>query len=100
MLLGLKRGHACDQWHASRVNLFSNKSRCKSSHIDPHQNHSGSLPNGQDLGYALHGAVSTLSGGPVTPSDGIGLENREVIMRSSRSDGVLLHPARSVNMGC
>lgn len=60
----------------------------------PNQQNGGSLPHGQDLGYALHGCVSTLSAGPVTPSDGIGLSNKEVIMRSSRTDGVLLHPAR------
>ena len=64
--------------------------RCHNRFTSP----GGSLPNGQDLGFALHAAVATLSAGPVTPSDGVGLSDRELIMRSCRSDGKLLHPNR------
>eukprot|EP00055_Hartaetosiga_balthica_P010247 m.43186 g.43186 ORF g.43186 m.43186 type:complete len:767 (+) comp7096_c0_seq2:66-2366(+) len=38
--------------------------------------------------------VSTLSAGPVTPGDGIEYQNKDIIMRSCRKDGVLLQPDR------
>eukprot|EP00041_Stephanoeca_diplocostata_P005931 m.71454 g.71454 ORF g.71454 m.71454 type:complete len:825 (-) comp16082_c0_seq11:633-3107(-) len=40
----------------------------------------------------LHGAVATLSRGPVSPADKIGLFNRDTIMRSCMDDGTLLQP--------
>eukprot|EP01061_Rhynchopus_euleeides_P007092 TRINITY_DN1606_c0_g1_i4.p1 TRINITY_DN1606_c0_g1~~TRINITY_DN1606_c0_g1_i4.p1 ORF type:complete len:755 (+),score=302.52 TRINITY_DN1606_c0_g1_i4:45-2309(+) len=43
---------------------------------------------------ARHAAVATLTAGPVTPSDGVDYQNATLIMKSSRADGVLLHPAR------
>ena len=39
-------------------------------------------------------AVATLSAGPVTPSDGAMFQNAPLIMKSTRADGVLLHPSR------
>jgi hypothetical protein len=54
----------------------------------------GSCGNAVEPGVALHSAVSTLSAGPVTPSDGIGFSNVELIMRSCRADGKLLQPSR------
>jgi len=42
----------------------------------------------------LQAAVSTLSRGPVAPSDGIGLSDAALIMRSAAADGTLLSPAR------
>ena len=39
-------------------------------------------------------AVATLSAGPVTSGDGADYLNASLIMRSSRADGVLLHPSR------
>ena len=47
----------------------------------------------EDLG-ALHAAVATLSRGPVSPADKIGLFNRSQIMRSCMDDGTLLSPDR------
>eukprot|EP00040_Diaphanoeca_grandis_P033743 m.207342 g.207342 ORF g.207342 m.207342 type:complete len:853 (+) comp32982_c0_seq1:157-2715(+) len=41
---------------------------------------------------ALHSAVATLSRGPVSPADKIGLFNRSMIMRSCMDDGTLLQP--------
>lgn len=49
---------------------------------------------------ALHSAVATLSRGPVSPADKIGLFNRDMIMRSCMDDGTLLQPdipARSLD---
>ena len=54
----------------------------------------GSCGNAVEPGVVLHSAVSTLSAGPVTPSDGIGFSNVELIMRSCRADGTLLQPSR------
>merc|ERR1740117_1996578 len=54
----------------------------------------GSCGDALEPGVALHSAVSTLSAGPVTPSDGIGFSNVELIMRSCRADGKLLQPSR------
>jgi hypothetical protein len=54
----------------------------------------GSCGNAVEPGVALHSAVSTLSAGPVTPSDGIGYSDVELIMRSCRADGKLLQPSR------
>jgi len=42
----------------------------------------------------LQAAVSTLTKGPVCPSDKIGLSDRALIMRSAMSDGTLLQPSR------
>eukprot|EP01043_Picozoa_sp_COSAG02_P020852 COSAG02_NODE_1040_length_15035_cov_198.613819_2_plen_825_part_00 len=47
----------------------------------------------ENLG-ALHAAVATLSRGPVSPADKIGLFNRSQIMRSCMNDGTLLSPDR------
>ena len=43
---------------------------------------------------ALHGAVASLSRGPVSPADKIGLFNRTLIMRACMEDGTLLTPDR------
>ena len=40
----------------------------------------------------LHSVVATLSRGPVSPADKIGLFNRTMIMRSCMDDGTLLQP--------
>jgi hypothetical protein len=42
----------------------------------------------------LHAAVATLSRGPVSPADKLGLFNRSQIMRSCMEDGTLLSPDR------
>ena len=42
----------------------------------------------------LQAAVSTLSKGPVAPSDGIGYSDAELINRACASDGTLLSPGR------
>jgi hypothetical protein len=47
----------------------------------------------ENLG-ALHGAVATLSRGPVSPADKLGLFDRSQIMRSCMDDGTLLSPDR------
>lgn len=47
----------------------------------------------ENLG-ALHSAVATLSRGPVSPADKIGLANRSQIMRACMDDGTLLSPER------
>ena len=39
-------------------------------------------------------AVATLTSGPVTPGDGAMFQNAPLIMKSTRADGVLLHPSR------
>jgi len=49
------------------------------------------LPEGNPLEEAL---VASLSGGPVGPSDSIGGSDPELIMRTCRSDGLLLRPDR------
>jgi hypothetical protein len=41
---------------------------------------------------ALHTAVATLSRGPVSPADKIGLFNRTMLMRTCMDDGTLLQP--------
>jgi hypothetical protein len=47
----------------------------------------------ENLG-ALHAVVATLSRGPVSPADKLGLFNRTQIMRSCMEDGTLLSPDR------
>jgi hypothetical protein len=42
----------------------------------------------------MQAAISTFSTGPVTPSDGIGYSNVELINRSIRQDGLILKPNR------
>ena len=54
-------------------------------------------PHGVFHGYyerypELHAAVSALSAGPVSPSDGPGMANVSLIMRTCRADGELLKP--------
>ena len=57
-------------------------------------NQPGNPYNGaKELYPALESAVATLSTGPVTPSDGIGLTNVSLVMRSCASDGMLLQPS-------
>jgi len=43
----------------------------------------------------LQAAVATLSAGVVTPGDGINYSNQPLIMRSCRTDGLILKPSRS-----
>ena len=43
---------------------------------------------------SLHGAVASLSRGPVSPADRIGLFNRTLIMRACTDNGTLLTPDR------
>eukprot|EP00035_Acanthoeca_spectabilis_P036154 m.38040 g.38040 ORF g.38040 m.38040 type:complete len:863 (-) comp7769_c0_seq1:47-2635(-) len=38
-------------------------------------------------------AVAFLAGGPYGPSDGVGLTDRSIVMRTCRADGVLLRPS-------
>jgi hypothetical protein len=48
----------------------------------------------------MHCAIATLSCGPVSPADKIGLQNRTTILRSCMEDGTLLQPdqpARSID---
>ena len=47
---------------------------------------------------SLHGAVASLSRGPVSPADKIGLFNRTLIMRACMDDGTLLTPDRRVHI--
>src|SRR6185437_3099293 len=42
----------------------------------------------------LQSLVSTLSAGPVGPGDRVGMTNRSLVMRTCRSDGMLLKPDR------
>lgn len=42
--------------------------------------------------------MSTLSGGPVTPSDGIGFSDAALILRSCTSSGRLLQPSRGLTV--
>ena len=53
---------------------------------------SGGLHNYHELYPELHAAVSAISAGPVSPSDGPGDANVSLIMRTCRTDGVLLKP--------
>lgn len=50
-------------------------------------------PKAREPHSRLQAAVSTLSKGPVQPSDAIGHADRELIMRSAMEDGRLLQPA-------
>lgn len=43
---------------------------------------------------ALEAAIATLSAGPVAPGDRMGLEDKALILRSCRADGLLLKPSR------
>ena len=47
---------------------------------------------------ALQAAVATISRGPVMVSDKIGHTDRELVMRCSRDDGILLHPGTPAMM--
>jgi hypothetical protein len=44
----------------------------------------------------LEAAISTLTAGPVSPGDGIGFMDRELILRSCNADGLLLKPSRPI----
>ncbi|KAK6165978.1 hypothetical protein SNE40_022777 [Patella caerulea] len=43
---------------------------------------------------ALHALISTLSTGPVGPSDLVGYSNRSLIMRSCNAEGLILKPSK------
>ncbi|XP_078489098.1 uncharacterized protein LOC100181073 isoform X2 [Ciona intestinalis] len=45
---------------------------------------------------ALQAAISTLSKGPVGPSDGIGNTDRNLLMKCCRLDGLILKPSRPI----
>jgi len=49
--------------------------------------------------FRLQNVAAVLAGGPYGPSDGIGRLNKQLIMRSCRSDGVLLKVSRDTCRG-
>lgn len=55
----------------------------------------GGAFNGKEPYPELQSAVSAFSTGPVTPSDGVTQNNRDLIMRTCTKSGKLLHPSRS-----
>ncbi len=52
-------------------------------------------PKAIDKLVRLNAVISTLTGGPVGPGDRIDLMNKDLIMRSCNSDGLLLKPSRA-----
>lgn len=56
----------------------------------------GSCGNAFEPSPGLHLAISVFSNGPVTPGDGVGFQNVDQIMRTTRADGVVLHPSRAM----
>jgi len=58
----------------------------------PYTNKEGKSDGRTEPYGVLHAAVATLSRGPVSPADKIGLMNRTIIMRACTEDGTLLQP--------
>ena len=56
----------------------------------------GSCGNANEPSPGLHLAISVFSNGPVTPGDGVGFQSVDQIMRTTRADGVVLHPSRAM----
>ena len=56
----------------------------------------GSCGRAHEPAPGLHLAISVFSNGPVTPGDGVGFQNVDQIMRTTRADGVVLHPSRAM----
>ena len=88
-----------DQWRMGYSSLFSwalGVAPFKDNAWSTSQQPGSSCGNAVEPSPGLHLAISVFSNGPVTPGDGVGFQNVDQIMRTTRADGVVLHPSRAM----
>ena len=87
------------QWRMGYSSLFSwsiGVAPFKDNSWSTSRQPGGSCGNAVEPSPGLHLAISVFSNGPVTPGDGVGFQSVDQIMRTTRADGVVLHPSRSM----
>ena len=87
------------QWQMGYSSLFSwslGVAPFKDNAWSTSQQPGSSCGNAVEPSPGLHLAISVFSNGPVTPGDGVGFQNVDQIMRTTRADGVVLHPSRAM----